>query len=60
MGQTQLSYDVYASYSNVHRSEIYNNDLSINRITRALYAVEDPTTGQPVCRVNVDDDPTQR
>ncbi|MAT84023.1 MAG: TonB-dependent receptor [Gammaproteobacteria bacterium] len=58
VGETQLTYDVYASYSRVRRSEIYNNDLSINRITKALYAVEDPDTGAPVCRVNVDDDPT--
>ena len=58
MGDTGIGYDVSASFANVHRSEVYNNDLSISRIQKALYAVEDPATGEIVCNVNVDDDPT--
>ena len=55
---TSVGYDVSASFANVHRSEVYNNDLSISRIQKALYAVTDPDTGETVCNVNVDDDPT--
>lgn len=55
---TGIGYDISASFANVHRSEVYNNDLSVSRIQKALYVVEDPDTGEPVCNVNVDDDPT--
>lgn len=55
---TGIGYDISASYANVHRAETYNNDLSISRIQKALYAVTDPDTGETVCNVNIDDDPT--
>ena len=55
LGDTGVGYDVSASFANVHRSEIYNNDLLISRITNALYAVTDPVTGEPACAINVDD-----
>ena len=54
---TSIGYDVSASFANVHRSEVYNNDLSISRIQKALFAVENDA-GDIVCSVNADDDPT--
>lgn len=54
---TFLNYDVYASFSKVVRDEIYNNDLSIRKLSSALYAVTDDD-GNIVCNINVDDDPT--
>ncbi|MEQ3651642.1 TonB-dependent receptor [Hyphomonas sp.] len=57
LGDTPWGYDVSAVYANVHRSEVYNNDLSIKKMSAALYAVADPVTGDPVCAINVDDDP---
>jgi iron complex outermembrane recepter protein len=55
---TPLSYDISAVYANVHRAEVYNNDLSKRKIANALFAVEDPETGLPVCNINIDDDPS--
>jgi iron complex outermembrane receptor protein len=53
------NYDVSASYSQVVFSETYQNDFSISRSERALDAVTDPETGQPVCRSVLDGtDPT--
>ncbi len=53
------SYDVYGMYSEVSMENTYMNDLSITKITRALNAVEDPTTGEAVCQSVVDgSDPT--
>lgn len=57
LADTSIGYDLSASFANVHRAEIYNNDLSIARISKALYAVDDGD-GNIVCNVNVDDDPT--
>ncbi|WP_298912960.1 TonB-dependent receptor [uncultured Algimonas sp.] len=48
---TNLGYDVSASYARVRRSEVYNNDLSIRAITRALNAVDDGA-GNPICAIN--------
>ena len=53
-----IGYDLSAQYSRVLREERYRNDLSVSRISKALDAVADPATGEPVCAVNVDDDPS--
>ena len=53
---TSVGYDVYASFSKVVRDEVYNNDLSIRKMSNALYAVDDGS-GNVVCNVNVDADP---
>ena len=55
-GDSGLSWDVSGLYANTHRADVYNNDLSIINLSRALYAVEDDD-GNVVCKVNVDDDP---
>ena len=57
IGDTPWGYDISAIYANVHRSEVYNNDLSIKKMSAALYAVADPVTGDPVCAINADADP---
>jgi len=54
---TSIGYDLYASFSKVVRSEVYNNDLSIAKLTNALYAVPDGNGGV-ACNINVDADPT--
>ena len=54
---TAWGYDVYAMYANNHRSEIYNNDLSITKIGYALDAADDGE-GNIVCRINADADTT--
>lgn len=54
---TSVGYDLYASFAKVVRSEVYNNDLSIRKLTNALYAVPDGSGGI-ACNVNVDSDPT--
>ncbi|WP_405234414.1 TonB-dependent receptor domain-containing protein [Lentisalinibacter salinarum] len=60
----QWSYDVFMNSSRMRFSQVYQNDLSITRITRALDVVTDPratipvggepqpnpTFGQPICR----------
>jgi|TARA_R110001583_G_scaffold112612_1_gene262009 outer membrane receptor protein involved in Fe transport len=56
IGDTPWGYDVSAVYANVHRSEVYNNDLSISKMSKALYAVDDGE-GNIVCAVNADADP---
>jgi outer membrane receptor protein involved in Fe transport len=47
-------YDVYGQEAKVIYQQIYRNDFSIARITRALDVVADPTTGAPVCRSALD------
>ena len=54
---TSIGYDLYASYSKVVRTEVYNNDLSIAKLTKALYAVPDGNGGA-ICAVNADSDLT--
>ncbi|MGV0034019.1 MAG: TonB-dependent receptor domain-containing protein [Candidatus Azotimanducaceae bacterium WSBS_2022_MAG_OTU7] len=44
------SYDVYGMYAEVSMENTYLNDLSITKIKNALDAVEDPDTGDIVCR----------
>ena len=43
------SYEVSAQYSKVRLSQIYRNEFSVARLTRALDVVADPTSGAPVC-----------
>lgn len=43
------SYEVSAQYSKVKLSQIYRNEFSIARLTRALDVVADPISGAPVC-----------
>jgi iron complex outermembrane recepter protein len=47
-----LSYDVYAQEGVTLHSEEYENDVSKSRLSQALLAVTDPTTGQVVCAAN--------
>jgi len=49
----QWSYDVFWNSSRLRYSQVYQNDLSITRIQRALDVVTDPDTGQPVCRTTL-------
>jgi len=50
------SYDVSANFSRTRYSQVYNNDLSITRIGRALDVIDDPSNpGTPVCRSAVPD-----
>lgn len=54
-----FTYDVYASYYNVHYADIYRNEVSVKKSGNALYAVEDPNNpGNIVCHINVDNDPS--
>lgn len=55
IGDSPFSYDAYGMFSQVHRSEVYNNDLSISKLSKALYAVDDGF-GNIVCAVNADAD----
>ena len=47
-------YDTFLQYSKVSMENTYQNDLSITRVKRALNAVPDPVTGEPVCQSAVD------
>ena len=47
-------YDLYAQQAKVVYQQIYRNDFSIARITRALDVVTNPATGLPVCRSVLD------
>lgn len=47
------SYDFFANFSRLNYSNVYENDLSITRIGRALDVVDDGM-GNPVCRSVVD------
>ena len=57
IGNTPLNYDVYGSFARTNRTGVYNNDLSIRKLSAALYAVEDDD-GNIVCNINADTDPT--
>ena len=46
------SYDAYYSYSEVSYSAVYNNDLSVTNLRRALDVVD--SDNGPVCRSVVD------
>lgn len=48
------SYDLYYQYGRTIYNQIYKNDFSVTRITRALDVVTNPTTGAPVCRSVLD------
>lgn len=56
LGDTGLNYDVSASFANVIRTEVYNNDLSKRNIAKALNVVDDGA-GNIACAVNVNADP---
>jgi outer membrane receptor protein involved in Fe transport len=43
------SYDTFLNYGSVAYDEIFDEDLSIDRMLRALDVVTDPVSGQPVC-----------
>ena len=43
------SYEVSAQYSKVRLSQIYRNEFSVARLTRAFDVVSDPNSGDPVC-----------
>lgn len=48
------SYDAYANYGKVEHSELFDEDLSITRMIRAIDVVADPVSGAPVCRSVLD------
>jgi outer membrane receptor protein involved in Fe transport len=52
------SYDAYGLYGTTVYAQNYLNEFSLARLTKALTVVNDPATGQPACRVNVDADIT--
>jgi outer membrane receptor protein involved in Fe transport len=52
------TYDAYGQYGTTVYAENYLNDFSLARLNKALTVVNDPVSGQPVCRVNVDADIT--
>ena len=43
------SYDAYLNYGEVKYASVYDEDLSVDRMLRALDAVSDPATGEAVC-----------
>ena len=47
-------YNLHYQYSKVNMQDTYLNDLSVTKIERALDAVQDPVTGQAVCRSVLD------
>lgn len=48
------SYDAYYQYGRTNYSQVYKNDFSVTRITRALDVVANPAGGAPVCRSLLD------
>ncbi|MCP3938013.1 MAG: TonB-dependent receptor, partial [Actinomycetia bacterium] len=44
------SWDAYVLRAENHSTDVYNNDMSIARLTLALDVITDPATGLPVCR----------
>jgi outer membrane receptor protein involved in Fe transport len=44
------TYDLSASYSQVTMARSYTNEFSVARLTQALDVIEDPDTGEAVCR----------
>jgi iron complex outermembrane receptor protein len=48
------SYDAYYQYGRTNYSQVYKNDFSVTRITRALDVVANPAGGAPVCRSVLD------
>jgi len=48
------SYDFYYMNAQNNSFDSYNNDLSIERVTNAIDVIEDPETGEWVCRVGGD------
>lgn len=53
------SYDAYYQYGRVNYSQVYSNEFSVARLTRALDVVANPAGGAPICRSVLDGtDPT--
>jgi iron complex outermembrane recepter protein len=48
-----ISYDAYYQRGRTNRNSRYENDFSITRLSRAVDIVEDPDTGELVCRAAV-------
>ena len=48
------SYDGFVNYSEVQYDSVFDEDLSITRMNRAIDVVTDPATGDPVCRSVLD------
>lgn len=48
------SYDAFYQYGRTNYSQVYKNDFSVTRITRALDVVANPVGGAPVCRSVLD------
>ena len=49
-----FEYDISAQFSQVTLARSYQNDFSIQRLTRAVDVITDPSTGLPACRSFVD------
>jgi len=45
-----VSYDASYLFGRTSLDREYRNNLSVDRLTRALDVVSDPSTGQPICR----------
>ncbi|WP_233503426.1 TonB-dependent receptor domain-containing protein [Sphingomonas psychrotolerans] len=52
----QWSYDAYYQFGRVKYSQVYSNEFSVARLTRALDIVDDPRVAgvQPICRSVLD------
>ena len=48
-----LSYDASYMFARVRQSDFHTNDLLVSRIANALDVVNDPTSGQPICRTKL-------
>lgn len=48
------SYDAFLNYGTVEYDEVFDEDLSIDRMIRAMDVISDPGSGQPVCRSVLD------
>lgn len=46
----QWSYDAYGLHAQVRSPQSYQNDLNAENIQDALFVIEDPVSGDPVCR----------
>ncbi|HCF25230.1 MULTISPECIES: TonB-dependent receptor [unclassified Novosphingobium] len=47
-------YDAFYQYGRTNYNQVYKNDFSVTRITRALDVVTNPVGGAPVCRSVLD------
>ncbi|MEM8936786.1 MAG: TonB-dependent receptor [Pseudomonadota bacterium] len=51
-----LSYEISANYGRTDTSVINNSELLLDRAIAAADVIADPTTGEPICRSDIDSD----